>query len=196
MGYKFKSNENLKDSVTFDLLNSILGGTPSSRLFSDLREKQKLAYQVNSKLAYFDNSGVLALNIKTTTDNTQTGEVSYDNLQKSLNGFNSHVQKLVEEKVSEVELENAKLNLKTAILNGTESTLDKVSSIMGGLKSFYGVSLDNQALDIIDKITVDDIKASASYIFSSNPTVSIVASKNTIENNKEYLKTLGNVVEG
>jgi len=194
MGYKFKSNNNLKDSVTFDLLNTILGGTPSSRLFSDLREKQKLAYQVNSKLAYFDNSGVLSLNIKTTTDNSQTGEVSYDNLQKSLNGFKSHVQKLVDEKVSEDELENAKLNLKTTILNSAESTSDKNISILGGLKSFYGVSLDNQALDIIDKITVDDIKASAGYIFGSNPTVSIVASKNTIENNKDYLKTLGTVV--
>ena len=194
MGYKFKTNDNLKDSVTFDLLNTILGGTASSRLFSDLREKQKLAYRVNSNLGYYDNSGVLSLYIKTTTDNAQTGEVSYDNLQKSINGFNSHVQKLMNEKVSEEELENAKLNLKTKILDSAESTSAKNASILSGLKSFYGISQDNQALDLIDKITVDDIKASANYIFNSNPTVSVVATKNTIENNKDYLKSLGNVV--
>ena len=194
MGYKFKSNENLKDTVSFTLLNTILGGTASSRLFSDLRETQKLAYRVNSNVGYHDSSGVLSMFIKTTTDNAQTGEVSYGNVQKSINGFNSHVQKLMTENVTEDELESAKLNLKTQILNSTESTSDKNSSIMSALNSFYGVTKDNQALDLIDKITVEDIKASANYIFNSNPTISIVATKNTIDNNKDYLKSLGNVV--
>jgi len=195
MGYKFKTNDNLQDSVTFELLNTILGGTPSSRLFSDLREKQKLAYQVNSKLAYFDNSGVLSLFIKTTTDDMQTGEKSYDNLKKSVDGFNNHVQKLMIENVSADELENAKLTLKNKILNYSELTSDKNTSILGGLKSFYGVSLDNQVLDMVDKITVDDVKAAANYIFKTNPTISIVATKNTIENNKDYLKSMGNIVD-
>ena len=194
MGYKFKTNGNMKDNVTFDLLNMILGGNHSSRLFSDLREKQKLAYQVNSRLGFSDNSGVISLYIKTTTDNAQTGEVSYDNLQKSINGFKNHVQKLVSENVSEEELENAKLNLKTRILNSAELTADKNVSMLDSLTSFYGISKNNQALDLIDKITIDDIKTSAGYAFSSNPTVSIVATKNTLENNKDYINALGKVV--
>lgn len=197
MGYKFKTNDNLRDSVTFELLNTILGGTPSSRLFSDLREKQKLAYQVNSKLGYFDNSGVISLYIKTTTDDSQTtGAVSYENLQKSLDGFDAHIKKLQKENVTDEELENAKLTLKNKILNYSELTADKNLSLLIGLKSFYGVSMDNQILDLVDKITVDDIKAAANYIFAGNPTVSIVATKNTIENNKKYLESLGNVVSG
>lgn len=194
MGYKFKTNNNLQDSVTFELLNTILGGTPSSRLFADLREKQKLAYQVNSKLGYFDNAGVISLYIKTTTDDEQTGAVSYDNLQKSIDGFNNHIQKLLNENVSEEELENAKLTLKNKILGYSELTADKNISILLGLKSFYGVSQDNQILDIVDKITVDDIRAAANYIFSGNPTVSVVATKNTIDNNKKYLESRGNIV--
>lgn len=194
MGYKFKTNDNLRDSVIFNLLNMILGGTPSSRLFSDLREKQKLAYQVSSKLGYFDNSGCLSLYIKTTTDDPQTGIISYENVKKSLDGFNNHVQKLMNENVSAEELESAKLTLKNRILDGSELTADKNYAILEGLNSFYGVSLDNQILDIVDKITVDDIKAAANYIFKTNPTVSIVATKNTIENNKEYLQSLGNML--
>lgn len=194
MGYKFKTNDNLKDSITFDLLNTILGGTPSSRLFSDLREQQKLAYQVSSKLGYFDSSGVMLLFIKTTTDDPQTGIVSYDNVQKSLEGFNKHVQKLMNENVSDEELECAKLTLKNRILDGSELTADKNSAIFEGLKSFYGVSQDNQILDMIDKITPADIRAAAGYVFNGNPTISIVATKNTIDNNKEYLKTKGNIV--
>lgn len=195
MGYKFKTNDNLKDSITFSLLNTILGGTPSSRLFSDLREKQKLAYQVNSKLGYFDNSGVISLFIKTTTDDPSTKTVSYDNAQKCIEGFKYHVQKFMDEKVTDDELESAKLTLKNKILNGTELTADKNVAILDGLQSYYGVSQDNQMLDMIDKITADDIKNAANYIFNSNPTISIVATKNTIENNKNYFKSLGNLVE-
>lgn len=195
MGYKFKTNGNLKDSVTFNLLNTILGGTPSSRLFSDLREKQKLAYQVNSKLGKFDNSGAIALFIKTTTDDPSTNTISYDNVQKSIDGFKYHVQKFMNENVTEDELESAKLTLKNKILNGTELTADKNIAILDGLQSYYGISQDNQILEMIDKITVDDIKNAANYIFNSNPTVSIVATKNTIDNNKEYLKSLGNLIK-
>lgn len=195
LGYKFKSNNNIKDSIEFELLNTILGGTPSSRLFSDLREKQKLAYQVNSKLGYFDNSGILSLFIKTTTDDPQTNTTSFDNVKKSIDGFNNHIKKMATENVTDEELESAKLVIKNKILNGSELTADKNAAILSGLKSFYGVTFDNQVLDLIDKTTKEDIKAAAQYIFNSTPTVSIVATKNTIDNNKEYLKSLGSIVE-
>lgn len=194
MGYKFKMNGNIQDSIKISLMNIILGGTPSSRLFSDLREKQKLAYQVNSKLGAFDNSGVISLYIKTTTDDPTTDTTNYDNVKKSIEGFNKHVNKLLTENVTADELESAKLTLKNRILNGSELTADKNASLLMGLKSFYGVTEDNQMLELIDKITVDDIKAAANYIFSTNPTISVVATKNTINSNKEYLSSLGNVI--
>lgn len=194
MGYKFKTNENMKDSLSFELLNTILGGTPSSRLFSDLREKQKLAYQVNSKLGYFDNSGIISLFIKTTTDDPQTGATSYDNLQKSIEGFKLHAKKLMSENVTEEELESAKLTLKNKILNSSELTTDKNLAILMGLKSPYGVTADNQELELIDKITVNDIRTAANYIFNSNPTISIVATKNTLDKNKNYLNSQGKIV--
>jgi len=194
MGYKFKNNNNLKDGVTFNLMNTILGGTPSSRLFLDLREKQKLAYHVSSNLKSFDNSGMLSLYIKTTTDDVPAGVLTYDNLQKSIEGFKAHIEKLTKENVTEDELESAKLHLKNRILNGSELTYGKNASIMSGLNSAYGISKDNQALELIDKITVEDIKACANYVFSTDPTISVVATKNTIEKNKDYLDSLGNIV--
>lgn len=194
MGYKFKINGNIDDSIKISLLNIILGGTPSSRLFSDLREQQKLAYQVNSKLGAFDNSGVISLYIKTTTDDPTTDTTNYANVKKSIEGFNKHVKKLATDNVTQDELESAKLTLKNRILNGSELTSDKNASLLMGLKSFYGVTEDNQMLELIDKITVEDIKAAANYIFSTNPTISVVATKNTINSNKDYLNSLGNVI--
>lgn len=194
LGYKYKTNHNMKDAITLELLNTILGGTPSSRLFMDLREKQKLAYQVRSQVSNFDNSGVISLFIKTTTDNQETGEVSYDNLKKSVDGFKGHIQKIMNENVTKDELEAAKLIIKNGILDSSELTAGKNMTVLGGLDSPYGISSDNKALEMIDSITVEDIKAAANYVFSTNPTLSVVATKNTIENNKDYLKSLGNIV--
>lgn len=194
MGYKFKVNSNLKDSVTLNLMNTILGGTASSRLFSDLREKQKLAYQVKSKMGRYDNSGMVSLYIKTTTDDSQSNTKSYDNVQKSIEGFKKHINLLKTENVSEEELENAKLTLKNNILNSSEMTTDKNNSLLRSSKSFYGESKNNQILEMIDKITVDDIKTAANYAFKDAPTISIVATKNTLDNNQNYLQSQGKII--
>ena len=92
--FKYKINDNLKDNVTINLMNIILGGNPSSRLFSDLRENQKLAYHVRSNFENNEDTGVFVLKIETTTENSDTGEISFDNVQKSINGFNKHIAKI------------------------------------------------------------------------------------------------------
>ena len=46
----------------------------------------------------------MSCNILTTTDNKEIGEISYDNVQKSINGFNKHIGLITKEKVSEKEL--------------------------------------------------------------------------------------------
>ncbi len=190
--YKFKINNNLKDTVTIKLLNIILGGNPSSRLFMDLREKEKLAYHVKSNYSSVDDIGILTMKIGTTTDNKDTGEQHFDNVQKSIEGFNKHVKKFLTEKVSEEELNNAKLTLKNAILNKTNNSSGKISSLLKSVDSPYGIFKTNMMFDEIDKITQDDIYNAAQYIFSTKPTYSILATKDTLNANKEYLKILEN----
>jgi len=190
--YKFKTNSNLKDEISIAMLNYILGGSPSSRLFNDLRETEKLAYSVHSRIQFKDDIGTLKLSIGTTTENNETGEISYDNVQKSINGFQRHIKKMLTEKVTEEELNNAKLSLKNDILSGNESAADKTNSLTNGSSSFYGISLENQKLDMIDKITADDIYNAANYVFGGKPTYSIVATENTLKNNEEFLNNLKN----
>lgn len=188
--FKFKTNRNLKDDITVDLLNIILGGNASSRLFNDLREKQQLAYRVNSEVNYYDNSGIFQLFISTTTENKETGEISYDNIQKSIEGFNKHIEKIKNEKISQEELENAKLNMKNIILSDVETTTGKNNSLAVNSAGMYGVLADNETLKLIDKITVDDIYNAANYIFSNKPTYSILATTNTLKANENYFKSL------
>ncbi len=188
--YKFKINGNLKDTASLKLLNIILGGNPSSRLFMDLREKEKLAYHVKSRYQSNDNTGVISLRIGTTTENKETGEQSFDNVQKSIEGFKRHIDKIKTEKVTEEELNNAKLSFKNAILNDNHTPGDKNINLILGVNSPYGTFKDNQLFDEIDKITVDDIYNTANYVFSNKPTYSIVATENTLNANKQYLESL------
>lgn len=190
MAYKYKVNNNIKDTVALELLNKILGGGPSSRLFSDLREQEKLAYSVRSKFGRIEDIGVMKLSIGTTTENKDTGEISYDNVQKSIEGFKRHVNKMKNEKVTEEELTSAKLSLKNDILSANEGTSGKTSSLGEGLVSPYGLSKENQVLDMVDKITVEDIHNAANYIFSGKPVYSVLATENTLIANKEYLDGL------
>lgn len=188
--YKFKINENIKDRITLELLNTILGGNPSSRLFMNLREEQKLAYHVKSNYETNNNIGLLTLKIGTTTDNKETGEQSFENVQKAIEGFNKHIEKMKTEKVTEQELNNAKLSLKNSILNSNHFPLGRTINLIQGMESPYGISRENQLYEEIDNITADDIYNAANYIFSGKPTYSIIATQDTLDANKQFIESL------
>ena len=180
--YKFKTNYNPKDHLTISLLNTILGDGPYSRLFNDLREKQKLAYRVESTVDYNGDTGILALGIKTTTDNKVEGIIEYENVKKSLNGFDTHIRKICTEKVTDEELEAAKRRLKTKILNAIETSPGQTGVLASSQNSYYSIDSTTKSLKLIDEITANDIYNAANYIFNSNPITSILASKDTIAN--------------
>ena len=180
--FKFKTNHNPKDHMTFYLLNTILGDGPYSRLFNDLREKQKLAYRVESDLDFMGDSGIIALGIKTTTDDKEANDIKYDNVEKSLNGFKNHIQKIMNEKVSQEELNGAKLRMKTKLLNSIESSASQTAVLSDSKESIYGVKATEEKLRLIDSITPDDIQNAAKYIFSKPSVTTVIASEDTLKN--------------
>lgn len=180
--YKFKTNYNPKDHAVFVLLNTILGGGPSSRLFEDLREKEKLAYRVESNIDFVGDTGVMSLGIKTTTDNPAENIKQYDNVEKSLNGFQKHIDMLKTEMVTAEELEAAKLRVKTKILNSLESSASQTSVLNSAKDNICGISTINENLKLIDAVTVQDIQNAANYIFDSKSVTSILASQDTLDN--------------
>lgn len=189
-GYRFKRNGNIKDTVCLSLLNEILGGSASSRLFSDLREKRHLAYEVFSDINCNDDMGVVSLCIGTTTQNQETGEKTFDNIEKAINGFNENIQKITTEKVSEDELNAAKKALKNSILSVGETNLEKTQIIDDITNTPYGTDYVNKKFELIDAITADDILNAAKYIFKNPPIYSIGATKDSLEANKSFFDKL------
>lgn len=193
--YKFPMSGNVQDEVTFELLNTILGESPNSRLFADLREKQNLAYSVSSSINSFENTGILSLKIQTTTDHVDQNVQSYDNVQKSLDGFQAHSDKLQNELVSDEELDAAKMKLKQRLTGILQSPLSENSLLAMNIVEPYGIKRISKYIDLIDKITKEDIQHAAQFVFSYNPTISILASEDTINSQMPYLKTQGKIVE-
>lgn len=190
-GYKFKESENIKDKAAIELLDEILGGSPSSRLFMDLRETRHLAYSVHSERFSVGDMGFFTLNIGTTTENQETGEKTFDNVKKSIDGFNENIQRIMNEKVSPEELETAKKAIKNNILNYVSSTGGKTSNIFNSRYSPYGLDYMNKFYEVLDTITAEDIQAAAKYVFSGKPVYSLTATQATLDANKEYLASLG-----
>ena len=192
--YSFEISGNIEDEIKFELLNTILGGSPNSRLFQDLREKQKLAYTTSSQIQSFENSGILTLNILSTTDDKKQNDIKYDNLQKSLDGFQKHTDLLMNEYVSDEELESAKMKLKQNIASQMELPGSKTALLSMNMTQPYGIKRIDEYVNTIDKITKQDIKDAAQHVFSNKPVYSILASKDTVENQKAYIDSLGEVI--
>ena len=98
--FRFKRDNSIKERAVIPVMNAILSSS-SIGLFDVLREKENLAYSVFSDYATSGNQGQLSLNILTTTDNKEIGEYSYDNVQKSITGFNRQIQELMNGKFTD-----------------------------------------------------------------------------------------------
>lgn len=186
--YLYKSTENIDDIAKIKLLDNILGsGGMSSRLFDDLRNKEKLAYHVSSSLDTIDSYDLINLNIQTSTDNLITPEASSQNVIKALDGFKRNVDDLKTNLVSEEELASAKQKLISDILDSTEGNFSAAMKELTNKMKVYGVKYDLELVKAIEKVTVEDIRAAANYVFANKPITSIVASKKTLDELKPEL---------
>lgn len=185
---RFEQGNSPKEILMSKLANSILTSS-SIGLFDNLREKEHLAYSVSSSVSKDNNLGEIYCHILTTTDNKNIGEISYENVQKSIEGFKKQINALKSGQFTDEDLENAKLSLKANLLDN-EGNSAKIGRIERGLDSDYGITYLNKIYNAIDEITKSDVTNYAAKMFKNPPIYSIVASKDTIDNNQKYFNEL------
>lgn len=179
--FKFPYDDSPKGIVKLQLMNSILGGSSDSRLFSDLREKQKLAYWTKSNISNYGNTGLINLKIGTTTDNEQDKTATPQNITKSLDGFKQNIQRMKTELVSEEELNAAKLSLKAHYLSETDTSSSKMLSLLNNVSTKQDADFYNKCLKEIDNITAQDILEMSQKVFAGKSLTSIVATQKTLD---------------
>ena len=118
LGYPTAS---FKDDERFEsyLVNAVLGGGMTSRLYQKIREKQALTYNVYSYLHAFTDSGLMMLYAATTADK----------VKKVLNAFEREVNNLLDKRISSKELMFFKKQIMGQLLLGADDIENRMNSI-------------------------------------------------------------------
>lgn len=190
--YKAKNSGNIKDTAALMVMNEILSSGKNG-LFNDLREKQKLAYSVKSRFATDNEDSFIQIGIKTTTEDTQNGLAYYDNIKKSLDGFKKHTDSIVQNGVSAEDLNDAKLGILSQVIFDTEESSGKHWQLAKNTDSFYGSDYTKALTTAIQELTPQDIQKTAQINFTKPSVVSIISNEASLDANKAYLKSLGEV---
>ena len=137
------------------VLNIVLGGTMSSRLFQNIREKRGLAYAVSSGLVSYHDGG--ALTIYAGCDSDAVVEV-VDLVMVEL-------QELRDRPILSSELERAKDHLKGSLVLSLESTSSRMSQL-ARQEIYFGhqVTVDD-TLRSVERVTLEDVQRVARDLF-------------------------------
>ena len=137
------------------VLDTILGGSTSSRLFQEVREKRGLAYAVYSYSSQYVDSGHVGIYVGTRPDNV--GE--------AMDVIGTELRRIAAEGVSEQELDRARENAKGRTTLAMESTLARMNRLGSSLLTGVPLLSLDEVLAAIDAVTMDDVKALAAELF-------------------------------
>ncbi|HVD58754.1 MAG TPA: pitrilysin family protein [Thermoleophilaceae bacterium] len=138
------------------VLDTILGGSTSSRLFQEVREKRGLAYSVFSYASHYLDSGQVALYVGTRPEN----------VAEAMDVIGTELDRLQSEGVSEQELERARENVKGRTVLSMESTLSRMNRLGGSVLMDVPLLSVDEVLAAFDAVTLDDVMALARELWN------------------------------
>lgn len=154
------------DFFAAHMMNHVLGGgTFSSRLYEEVREKRGLAYGVNSGISILDHAQFLAAGTSTRADNGA----------KAMEVIRTEIRRMVDEGVSEEELEKAKKYVAGSYAIANLDTSAKIARVL------VAIQREKLGLDYIDTreaqiaaVSVEDVNRMARQLLDVDPTVIVV----------------------
>jgi predicted Zn-dependent peptidase len=138
------------------LLNIILGGGMSSRLFQNIRERQGLAYAIGSDLSPYTDSGVLSVYAGT----------SRESAAQLIRSVVEEFRRIRQEAVSAAELRRAKDHLKGSMMLSLESTSARMSNLARQAMYFDRFLSLDEMLASIEIVTREEVLAIARDFFA------------------------------
>jgi predicted Zn-dependent peptidase len=139
------------------ILNTVLGGGMSSRLFQTIREERGMAYSIYSDLSPYSDTGALCVYAGTSADKT------LEMLELVMAEFRA----LKESPLTEEELHRAKEQVKGNILLGLESSGSRMSNLARQEMYFNHFFSVEEVLERLDAVTADQVQTMAQKLFVS-----------------------------
>ncbi len=167
-----------EERYTAAILNMILGGGMSSRLFQNVREERGLAYSIFSELSSFRDTGSLCVYAGT----------SAQNAEKVIRLTVEEFRRLKEQPIPEEELQRSKDQLKGNILLSLESSGALMSNLARQemyFQRFYAVP---EILDRIAGVSAEDVMKMARQLFvPESVAVAMLGNLNGLKLTREHL---------
>jgi predicted Zn-dependent peptidase len=152
------------ERFAFGVVNSVLGGGMSSRLFQEVREKRGLAYSVYSYHSMFAETGLFCAYAGTTPSKAE----------EVLDIMRGQVEAMAEGGLTDDELARAKGHMKGSLVLALEDTSGRMSRI-GKSEISHGESLSvDEVLRRIDAVTREEAEAAAGKVFTRPMAVTVV----------------------
>jgi predicted Zn-dependent peptidase len=144
------------DRFAIYMLNSMLGGGMSSRLFESIRENEGLAYSIYSELSPFRDSGSLSI----------YAGMSLDKTERVIALTLAELRRLKQQAVSDAELKRAKDQMKSNIVLGLESSSSRMSNLARQQMYFGRFFPIEEVIAAIDRVTPEDTLRIANQLFN------------------------------
>ena len=136
------------------VLDTILGGSSSSRLFQEVREKRGLAYAVYSYTSQYLDTGQMGIYVGTRPDRAS----------EAIDVIATELRRIVAEAVPDEELERAKENVKGRTALSFESTLTRMNRLGSAVLSGIPVMTLDEIVAAIESVNADDVAALAAEL--------------------------------
>ena len=146
------------------VLNTILGGSMSSRLFQHIREERGLAYAVFSNLTTYSDAGAI----------TVYAGCAVEKVNEVIDLTLAELRGLREAPVPDEELKRAKDHLKGSLMLSLENTSSRMSQLARQQLYFGRHFTLDEVLGGIDRVTADDVQRVASDLFQDGASVGTV----------------------
>lgn len=137
-------------------VNTVFGGSMSSRLFQKIREEKGLAYSIGSYPICHEASGLLVI----------SAGVSPENTRQTVELMLQEIELLRQEGLSREEIESSKEQLAGGYLLGLESTSSRMSHLGKGMLLEGGVKTQEEILSLIDGITPEAAERVIQRVFT------------------------------
>ena len=138
------------------ILNTVLGGGMSSRLFQDIRERQGLAYAVYSELNLFSDTGCLTIYAGT----------GIETAKQVVTSIVEELRRLKNDWIEEDELRRAKDHLKGSLMLSLESTSSRMSNLARQELYFDRFLSLDEMLESIEVVTKEQVQSIAQEFFA------------------------------
>lgn len=138
------------------VMNTILGGSMSSRLFIQIRERRGLAYMVRSGSETYRDAGYAFVR----------AGLEAKNINKALEVIQTEIEKIKEKGVTPKELEDAKTHIRGSFTLDLEDSSTQANYFAREMLFYPTIETPEEILEKIDRVTHDDVKKVAQKLLN------------------------------